>query len=254
VRGLPFSVEEAVFKKDFEECGPTTRCSLPKDWEGNFKGVAFVEYTTEEGLKKALEFNGTDYGGRTIYVEKLADRDAGKGKDGKGKGKDGKGKGKGNEELTAFIRGLPFSTDEATFNKDFGECGEVVKCVLPKNEEGQVKGIAFVEFANEEGLTKALAYNETDYGGRTIFVVKASDREPPKGKDGKDKGKGKGKDGKDGKGKKGKKGKDAGMSFAKKDGAMVESTGVKVAFADSDEEDAPPKKKAKKVVEESDSE
>jgi len=52
-----------------------------------------------------------------------------------------------------------------------------------------------------------------------------------KGKDGKDKGKGK-----DGKGKKGKKGKAPSEAFAKSSGAMVESTGVKKSFDDSDEE------------------
>merc|ERR1712013_340197 len=79
----------------------------------------------------------------------------------------------------------------------------------------------------------------------TIFVRKAGDRgDKGKGKDGK------GKDGK-GKGKKGKgKGKD-GMSFeakAARDGAMVESTGKKQTFADSDEDSGEPApKKAKKA-------
>jgi len=158
----------------------------------------------------------------------------------KGKGKDkGKGGGKGNDENTVFVRGLPFAATEESLNKDFGECGEVVTLRMPLNDEGTCKGFAFIKYADKEGMDKAMAFNETDYGGRTIYCSDAAIKPEGKGKDGKGKGKdvkdGKGK-GKDGKGKKGKKGKASSEAFAKNTGAMVESTGTKVAFADSDDE------------------
>jgi len=210
-----------------------------------------------------LKYDGDDYGGRTLKVNlagQKPEKGKGKGKDkGKGKGKDGKGekgKGKGNDELTVFVRGLPWSAEEETLKKDFAQCGEIDRLSLPLNEEGKPKGIAFIQYKEKEGCDKALAFDSTDYSGRTIYVRMAGDRGDKgdgkgKGKDGKGKGKdGKGK-GKDGKGK-GKKGKDKGglssEQRAAKDGAMVESTGVKQTFADSDDEDAaPPKKKAKKA-------
>merc|ERR1719345_194673 len=154
----------------------------------------------------------------------------------KGKGK--KGKGEGNDENTVFIRGLPFAATEESLNKDFAECGEIVTLRMPLNDEGTCKGFCFVKFTDKEGMDKAMKFNETDYGGRTIFCSDASIKPEGKGKgkDGKD-GKGKGKDGKGKKGKdKGKKGKASSESFAKNTGAMVESTGTKVAFADSDDE------------------
>jgi len=154
----------------------------------------------------------------------------------KGKGKKGKdGGGKGNDENTVFVRGLPFAATEETLNKDFGDCGEIVTLRMPLNEEGSCKGFCFIKYTDEEGMKKALAFNETDYGGRTIYCSDAAIKPEGKGK-GKD---GKGKDGKDkgkGKGKKGKKGKASSEAFAKNTGAMVESTGTKVAFADSDDE------------------
>merc|ERR1712216_740075 len=131
--------------------------------------------------------------------------------------------------------GLPFAATEESLTKDFGECGEIVSLRMPLNEEGACKGFAFIKYASKEGMDKALAFNETDYGGRTIYCSDAAIKPEGKGKDGKD-GKGKGKDGK-GKGKgKGKKGKASSESKAKSSGAMVESTGTKVAFADSDDE------------------
>merc|ERR1711937_167430 len=123
--------------------------------------------------------------------------------------------------------------------------GEIVSCRLLLNDEGQPKGIAFVEYSNEEGLKKACEFNETDYGGRTIYVSPAGEG------GGKGDGKGKGKDGK-GKGK----GKKGGMSSDKKaakDGSMGTFEGKKVAF-DSDDEDAekPAKKKAKTAADSDD--
>jgi len=262
VGGLPFSTSEEQIQKDFEECGPIEKFNLPKGEDGRPRGIAFITYATQEGVDAALKFDGDDYGGRTLKVNLASDKSSiGKGKDGKGKGKDGKGKdgkgkGKGdrNDALTVRVVGLSWDLSQETVEKDFKECGEVTRCVMPKNEEGRPKGFAFIEFKDEEGLKKALEFNEQEYGGRTIYVSKADDAgskgKDGKGKDGKGKdGKGKGKDGK-GKGKdKGKKGKKDGMSDgarAARDGSMVEPTGTKQTFADSDEEEeAPPKKKAK---------
>jgi len=153
----------------------------------------------------------------------------------KGKGKKGKS---GGDENTVFVRGLPYSVTEEALTKDFSECGEIVSLRMPMNDEGSApRGFAFITYGSKEAMDKAMAFNETDYGGRTISVTDAAIKPEGKGKDGK--GKGKGKDGKDGKGKgkgKGKKGKASSESFAKNTGAMVESTGTKVAFADSDDE------------------
>merc|ERR1711920_68822 len=93
VRGLAWSLTEEVLRKDFAECGEIVALRMLLNEEGKPKGTAFIEYTNEEGLKKACEFNEQEYAGRTIYVSKAGE---GKGKDGKGKdkGKDGKGKGK----------------------------------------------------------------------------------------------------------------------------------------------------------------
>merc|ERR1712187_582144 len=120
--------------------------------------------------------------------------------------------------------------EEAALTKDFTECGEIERLNLPKNEEGNVKGIAFIKFKTQEGFDAALKFDDTEYGGRTINVSKAG--EGGKGKDGKGKGK-------DGKGKSKGKGKKGGMSAEKKaasSGAMVESTGEKKTFDDSDDE------------------
>merc|ERR1712139_364505 len=120
---------------------------------------------------------------------------------------------------------------------DFEECGEVVSLRLPKNEEGNPRGIAFIEYKDKESCEKAIKFDGEEYAGRYLKVKMAGD--PPdskgKGKDGKGKdGKGKGK-GKEGKGK-GKKGKGSSEAKAKRDGAIVASEGKAQTFDDSDDE------------------
>jgi len=221
---LPFSTTEEVLRKDFT-CGEIVNFRMPLNDEGNARGIAFIEYANAEGVEKALKFNETEYGGRWLSVRKSGDDSKGKGK---GKDDKGKGKGKGNKEFEVFVGGLPFATTEEGLKKDFAECGEIVNFRLPLNDEGKARGIAFIEYKDKEACEKALKFNETDYGGRSLSVKMSGDDSKGKGKDGKDKGKGKGK--------KGKKGKAPSESFAKSSGAMVESTGTKQTFADSDDE------------------
>jgi len=96
---------------------------------------------------------------------------------------------------------------------------------MPLNDEGNARGIAFIEYKDKEACEKALKFHETDYGGRSLSVKMSGDG----------KGDGKGDKGK-GKGKKGKKGKAPSESFAKSTGCIVAGAGEKKTFDDSDSE------------------
>jgi len=116
--------------------------------------------------------------------------ESGKSKDksGKSKGKGGKSKGNGaerNNELTAFVANLPFSVKGPFLRQHFEECGQIDRFMLPMVDmvrQLYPKGIAFVQYATQEALQKALALNETDYDGRVISVTMAGQG----GKSGKD--------------------------------------------------------------------
>merc|ERR1712232_1004981 len=86
VGGLPFETEEAVLKKDFEECGEVESLRMPLNDEGKCRGIAFIVFKSKEGVEKALDFDGKEYGGRWLKVQRA----------GEGKG-DGKAKGKGKD-------------------------------------------------------------------------------------------------------------------------------------------------------------
>jgi len=221
----PKAAEKAAAVEDEEWTDNTYKCcDCDQDW---------VDEAKDQEYRYSMGFGETPKRCKDCRWAKKVRMEGGD-PTAKGKGKKG---GSGGDENTVFCRGLPFSATEEALNKDFGECGEIVSLRMPLNDEGSCRGIAFIKYADKAGMDKAMAFNETDYGGRTIFcsdaAIKPEGKGKSKGKDGKD-GKGKGKDGK-GKGK-GKKGKANSEAFVKNTGVMVESTGTKKAFADSDDE------------------
>jgi len=253
VGGLPWTATEEQVKKDFEDCGEVVEFRFPLDRDTQQpKGIAFIVYATAEGVKKALEFNETEYGGRTIYVRVDEGSKGGKkGKDGKGKGKgkDGKGKGKKGEMMqpgekpegcmSIIVKNCSWETTEESLRATFEPCGEVRRINMMMNDEGTFRGMCFIDYETTEATDEAIKFCNTDLDGRLIFVDFAGNKPAKgkdgkgKGKDGKGKGKGKGKDGK-GKGKgKGKKGSDP--TYAARNGSIQESSGTAASFdSDSD--------------------
>eukprot|EP00928_Gymnodinium_smaydae_P082199 TRINITY_DN65593_c0_g1_i1.p1 TRINITY_DN65593_c0_g1~~TRINITY_DN65593_c0_g1_i1.p1 ORF type:complete len:376 (+),score=77.72 TRINITY_DN65593_c0_g1_i1:86-1213(+) len=230
VRNLPRETTEDALSSDFGECGEMISCRMVYNGDGSCKGIAFVTYATQACCDKALSYNGTDYGGRTIYVVMAGDRAQ--------KGKDGRGEGRECTDNTICIRGLPFATTQESLKKDFEECGEVMSCRVLLNDEGSCKGIAFIRYKTKESCDKAIEFDNTDYGGRTILVAMAG-QGGGKAKGGKEKGSGgKGKGKQDGAKSKGGKGKAKASKGPppKHTGAMVQSTGVRTAFDNSESE------------------
>lgn len=101
IRGLPFTVTEEAFRKDFAKCGEIEKLSFPKHEDGTPKGISFITYKTQAGVDAALKFDGTEYSGRNIFVSMAGAPPAkgkGKSKDSKGKGKSKESKGKGKDK------------------------------------------------------------------------------------------------------------------------------------------------------------
>jgi len=228
VGNIPYTTEEASVRSMFEKCGEIAFLELPLNDRDKPKGLAYVTFTNSKSVQAALKLEGNDIGGRPLIV-KICTREGGpKGKDVGAKGGDAKGKSKGkdkgfSDELTAFIRGLPFHVDEAAIRKHFAECGDIERMNMPKNLEGNSRGLAFVTFSTAEGFAAAVKLDSTELDGRTMYISRAGEGGTGKGKDGKGKGKdskGKGKDSK-GKGK-GKDSKGKGKDSKGKSSAMDE--------------------------------
>ncbi|MFA5858084.1 MAG: RNA-binding protein [Elusimicrobiota bacterium] len=70
VGNLSFTTTDAELKEAFAKAGTVTSASVIKDkYTDKSRGFAFVEMSTEEEAKKAIEIvNGTEIGGRKINV------------------------------------------------------------------------------------------------------------------------------------------------------------------------------------------
>jgi len=180
VGGLPFNLDQDTIRRDFEECGKIKDFTLLTDAEtGRSRGIAFITFEDEAGLKKALAFDGDEYGGRTIKVQKPTPSEG----KGKGKGKDGKGKDKGKSNgknngpgekpegcLAVVLKGLAYSVNEQDLKDAFKKCGGGPTSVrmLNDKESGEFKGIAFLDFDNEQGVDEAIKLHGTELKGRTF--------------------------------------------------------------------------------------
>lgn len=116
-RSLSFQEQ---LKELFEaDCGPTTRIKI---LEG--KGIAFITFESEEGAAKAVEFNQTEYEGRTLRINLSAERQQGDRAKGDGKGTSPREDKIKTEPCNQIVlRNLSFDTTEETIRETFGDCG-----------------------------------------------------------------------------------------------------------------------------------
>ncbi|MFN8639872.1 MAG: RNA-binding protein [Dehalococcoidia bacterium] len=77
-----------------------------------------------------------------------------------------------------YVGNLPFSAREEELRSLFAGYGEVMTVVLPTDREtGRPRGFGFVEMGNEDAQKAIDALNGTDFGGRTLNVNLARERE-----------------------------------------------------------------------------
>ena len=71
VGGLSYETSEDELKEYFAQAGTVDSANVIMDRiSGRSKGFGFVEMSSEEEAKKAVEmFNGKDFGGRTLTVD-----------------------------------------------------------------------------------------------------------------------------------------------------------------------------------------
>lgn len=70
VGSLPFSTTSDELREVFAKAGQVTEANVVMDkMTGRSRGFGFVEMATEEDAKKAIDqLNGTEVGGRKIFV------------------------------------------------------------------------------------------------------------------------------------------------------------------------------------------
>jgi RNA recognition motif-containing protein len=74
IGGLPFSTDDARLRSAFSEIGEVQSVTVVTDRDtGRSRGFGFIEMATNEAAEQAIaRFNGKDFDGRMLKVEKAS--------------------------------------------------------------------------------------------------------------------------------------------------------------------------------------
>ena len=135
--------------------------------------VGHVLYASKDAVKPAVSAaHGTDIDGRSVSVESVASFNRHR----KRLAKAAQGR-----PLRVFVKGLPPVDDlESLLRAHFADCGAIRRVTLTRDKDTRkVKGIAYVEFDDQEGADKALHKNGTQLVGHPSPILVVRDQPPP---------------------------------------------------------------------------
>jgi nucleolin len=166
VKSLPFSSTVEEIQALFKECGTVENVNLLIDRGGRSKGVAFVRFSNNESLQKAIAKNGVEFGGRTLVIEAAAPREERP----QGEPREQRRFEGDNSNSSVFVGNLSYTTNEESLRKVFAGVGEVSAVRIAKDYEGRPRGFAHVDFASADDAREAVKKSGVEVDGRTIRV------------------------------------------------------------------------------------
>ncbi|XP_070255718.1 probable RNA-binding protein 19 [Myotis yumanensis] len=179
LRGAPFNVTEKNVTEFLAPLKPVA-IRIVRNAHGNKTGYVFVDFSSEEEVKKALKCNREYMGGRYIEVFREKTVPVAKGPP-KSSSKPWQGRTLGEDEEEEdladsgrlFVRNLPYTSTEEDLEKIFSKYGPLSELHYPIDSlTKKPKGFAFVSFMFPEHAVKA--YAEVDgqvFQGRMLHVL-----------------------------------------------------------------------------------
>ncbi|XP_069353654.1 probable RNA-binding protein 19 isoform X2 [Eulemur rufifrons] len=179
LRGAPFNVTEKNVVEFLAPLKPVA-IRIVRNAHGNKTGYIFVDFSSEEEVKKALKCNREYMGGR--YIEVFREKGAPTAKGGlKSSARPWQGRTLGENEEEEdladsgrlFVRNLPYSSTEEDLEKLFSAFGPLSELHYPIDSlTKKPKGFAFVTFMFPEHAVKAYAGVDGQvFQGRMLHVL-----------------------------------------------------------------------------------
>jgi nucleolin len=218
VSNLPWSARDEDLVEAFSKFGEVLSANVIADREtGRSRGFGFVSFATVQARDAAVEQNHSILG-RSVFARVATDkkpRSEGEEDQRFARERDQPQRSyseRGNryesergsersgdtfsrsptfdENRTVFVGGLDFGLTEDKIRSEFSQCGNIAKFRLPKNLDGNIKGMAFIEFESESAVEQALRKTGTSLNGRSIRVNKYSANPPTRPRFGEGEGRG----------------------------------------------------------------
>lgn len=156
VGNLPFSTSEAELGDFFSDNNcDFTSVRLMKDRETNkSKGFGYADFANEEDMKKAIRLNGSDLGGRDVKID-YAQKDN-----------------NAEESTTIYVGNLSYNTNEDSLKNflDDNQIANVKEIRLIKDNDGNSKGFAYIEFDDVPSAATVVELNNSDLDGRSLRI------------------------------------------------------------------------------------
>jgi len=167
--GLPYTTTEADIRKLFEFYGPLGSVQLSRFPDsGNFRGLAFVCFESDEDAVKSLELDGFKIGNRYMRVERCRVT-ASSNKKRKTEFQTDPEKSLGC--LSAYVGNLSWNVTEKDL-RDFFKSSKIssIRFAIDKRTGGS-RGFCHVDFQDDDSLEKAVAMNQSELQGRPVKVA-----------------------------------------------------------------------------------
>ncbi|KAM7463293.1 hypothetical protein LguiA_031414 [Lonicera macranthoides] len=182
VGNLSFSVEQTDVEDFFKDIGEIVSMRFSVDREGAFKGFGHVEFATVEAAQKAMQLNRQELLGRRIKLDYAREKGSYTPNSGNENSSTMGGRVQGQK---IYVRGFDTNDGEekirSALKEHFGSCGEISTVSIPRDYEGSLKGIAYIDFKDSDGFNKAMELKGSHLGENTLIVEEAKARDRDSG-------------------------------------------------------------------------
>ncbi|KAG8073234.1 hypothetical protein GUJ93_ZPchr0006g42599 [Zizania palustris] len=169
--GLPYTTTEEEIRELFERFGTIGSLQLSRFPDsGNFRGLAFVSFESNEIAMKSLELDGFKIGNRFMRVERCRMAAGSKRKRTTEFQTDPE---KADGCLSAYVGNLKWDVTE-TVLRDFFKSLKIGSIRFAINKRtGDSRGFCHIDFEDDESLEKAVGMNQFELHGRPIKIAYA---------------------------------------------------------------------------------
>lgn len=183
VRNLPSTAKEEEILAVFQNFGVIKEARFQKSKETHeFFGSVFIEYIHASAARLAhVQLNEKSWGDRTVYIDFAKERVVSKDE----KAEQGGASTAATPSNSIYVSGLPSECDKNFLLQMFSRFGTIIDARPLRTEAGNLKGIAFIDFAMQESSAAAIdALDNTLCASRMIKVNYAANSTKRKATDG----------------------------------------------------------------------